>query len=62
MAALARQPRTILVEAGAILPAGVLLQPGALSQDWRSAADLDRIGLAAAVADAGGRLRPPHAI
>ncbi|MGO9263112.1 MAG: hypothetical protein ACLQU1_43560 [Bryobacteraceae bacterium] len=53
MAALACQPGTILVEAGAILPAGVLLQPGALSQDWRSLADLDRIGLASAVAKAG---------
>jgi hypothetical protein len=41
------------VEAGAILPAGVLLQPRALSQDWRSVAGLDRIGLAAAVAKAG---------
>lgn len=53
MAVLACQPGTILVEAGAILPAGVFLQPGVLSQGWRSVADLDRIGLAAAVAKAG---------
>jgi len=53
MLGLAFQQGAILVEAGAMLPAGVALQPGALSQNWRSVVGLDRIGLAAAVAKAG---------
>lgn len=47
------QPGTILVEAGAILPGSVSLQPGGLSQIWRSVANLDKVALAAELAQAG---------
>jgi len=53
MADLACQSGTILVEAGAILPDNVSLQPGVFSQNWRSVANLDGIALGAEIAKAG---------
>jgi hypothetical protein len=53
MLGLACQPGTILVEAGAMLPGSVSLLPNPSFQNWRSVANLDRIGLAEEVAKAG---------
>jgi hypothetical protein len=47
------QPGSILVEAGATLPAGVSLEPSALSRTWRSVANLNTAALAAEIAKVG---------